>query len=54
MCETLVDTSLIKIGEGFMREALSTSTKEVAEIASEEEASDTSDGAVTCQTVLEI
>ena len=35
-----------------MREALVTSTKEAAEVASEDELSDTSNGALTCRTVL--
>ena len=40
----MADTTLIKIGEGIMREELVTSTKEVAEVASEDELTDTSDG----------
>ena len=50
--ETMADTTLIKIGEGIMREELVTSTKEAAEVASEDELTDTSDGALTCRTVL--
>ena len=48
----MADTTLIKIGEGIMREELVTSTKEAAEVASEDELTDTSDGALTCRTVL--
>ena len=49
--ETMVDTTLIKLGEGIMREALVTSTKEAAEVASEDELTDTSEGALTYRTV---
>ena len=50
--ETLADTTLIKIGEGIFREALVTNTKEAVEIASEDEATETSEAAKTYRTVL--
>ena len=49
--ETLADTTLIKIGEGIFREALVTNTKEAVEIASEDEATETSEAAKTYRTV---
>ena len=48
----MADTTLIEIGEGIMREELVTSTKEAAEVASEDELTNTSEGALTCRTVL--
>jgi len=50
--ETMADTTLIKIREGIIREELVTSTKEAVDVASEDELTDTSDGALTCRTVL--
>ena len=50
--ETLADTNLINIGEGIFKEALVTSTKEAAEVASEDEDTEASKEASTYQTVL--
>ena len=50
--ETLADSTLIKIGEGILREALVTDTKEAVEIASEDECTEVSKEASTFQTVL--
>jgi hypothetical protein len=50
--KTMVDTTLIKIGEGIIRDELVTSTKEAAKVASEDELTDISNGALTCRTVL--
>ena len=52
MQETLVDTSLINIGESIMNEVLITSTKDLAQVASEDTLTNTSEGAVTYRTVL--
>ena len=49
--ETMADSTLIKIGEGIIREELVTSTKEAAEVASEDELTDISNGALACWTV---
>jgi len=50
--ETLADTTLIKIGEGIMKETLDTDTKEAAQVASEDEDTEVSEAATTCRTVL--
>ena len=48
----MADTTLIKIREGIIIVELVTSTKEAAKVASEDELTDTSEGALTCRTVL--
>ena len=48
----MADTSLIKIGELIMREALGTITKEAAEVALEDKDTEASKVALICQTVL--
>ena len=48
----MADTTLINIGEGIFREALVTSTKEAVEVASEDEDTEASKEASTCQMVL--
>ena len=50
--ETLADTTLIKIGEGILKETLGTDTKEAAEVVSEDEDTEASKEASTCRTVL--
>ena len=50
--ETLVDTTLINIRESIFRETLVTSTKEAAEVASEDKDTLVSTVAQTCRTVL--
>ena len=50
--ETLVDTTLIKIGESILKETLSTDTREAAEVVSEDEDTEVSKEASTCRTVL--
>ena len=50
--ETMADTTLIKIGEGVMRETLGTDSKEAAEVVSEDEDTEASKEASTYRTVL--
>ena len=50
--ETLADTTLIKIGEGILKETLGTDTREAAEVVSEDEDTEASKEASTCRTVL--
>jgi hypothetical protein len=50
--ETQADTTLIKIGEGIMKETLDMDTKEAAQVASEDEDTEVSEAATTCRTVL--
>jgi len=50
--ETQADITLIKIGEGIMKETLDTDTKEAAQVASEDEDTEVSKAATTCRTVL--
>ena len=50
--ETQADTTLIKIGEGIMKETLDMDTKEAAEVVSEDEDTEVSKEATTCRTVL--
>ena len=50
--ETLADTTLIKIGEGIMKETLGTDTKEAAAVVSDDEDTEASKEASTCRTVL--
>ena len=50
--ETQADTTLIKIGEGIMKETLVMDTKEAAEVVSEDEDTEASKEASTCRTVL--
>ena len=52
MRETRADTTLIKIGEGIMRETLGTDTKEAAAVVSEDEDTEASKEASTYRTVL--
>ena len=49
--ETLADTYLINIEESIMLEVLVSNTKEVANVAPDNELTDTSDGALICRTV---
>ena len=46
-CETMVNTSLINIGEDIMRETMVTHTQEAAEVASEDEDTKASEVALT-------
>ena len=50
--ETLADTTLIKIGEGILKETLGTDTRETAEVVSEGKDTEASKEASTCRTVL--
>ena len=50
--ETLADTTLIKIGEGILKETLGTITREAAAVASEDEDTEVSKETSTYRTVL--
>ena len=50
--ETMADTTLIKIGEGIMKETLGTITREAAVVVSEDEDTEVSRDASTYRTVL--
>ena len=50
--ETQADTTLIKIGEGIMKETLGTITREAAAVASEDEDTEVSKETSTYRTVL--
>ena len=50
--ETQADTTLIKIGEGIMKETLGTITQEAAAVASEDEDTEVSKETSTYRTVL--
>ena len=50
--EALADTTLIKIGEGILKETLGTITREAAEVVSEDEDTEVSKEASTYRTVF--